>query len=297
MAAIGEGGGAVAVLSRGLELRERVHTEVDGGAGGLVLLNSALREGSEVLGHGVSEVGRHHRGGRLHAAEAEVVAGGGDRHAHEIAELIDARHGGGHDDGEDLVVAGARRELPGVEEVHAVRGADGPVVVLAAAVDAVERLLLQERSEAVLGRHLLHDLHDNEVLIHLLDDGAELGRELVLVGRDLAVAGDKRDAELEALLLDLAHGGHGGHLAVDGGHVVVAALLPTGGFLPITVRPVSCRSVREKYSSRGTRKSSCSSPMLHTSESISQFMCLKRRLPSRDSACTARWRGVRSSSA
>ena len=46
-----------------------------------------------------------------------------------------------------------------VEEVDAGVGAEGEVVVLARAVDALEGLLVQQADEAVLGRNLLHELH------------------------------------------------------------------------------------------------------------------------------------------
>ena len=49
--------------------------------------------------------------------------------------------------------------LPGLEQVLAVVGAHRPVVVLAGAVDAGERLLVQERNEAVAPGDVLQDLH------------------------------------------------------------------------------------------------------------------------------------------
>ena len=45
------------------------------------------------------------------------------------------------------------------------------------------------------------DLHHGEVLVDLGGGDAEHGGELVLVGRDLAVAGAQRDAQHEALVL------------------------------------------------------------------------------------------------
>ena len=41
-------------------------------------------------------------GRRLHRAEAEVVAGGRDGEAHEVAVLVDAGDERGHDDGEEV---------------------------------------------------------------------------------------------------------------------------------------------------------------------------------------------------
>ena len=128
-------------------------------------------------------------------------------------------------------VAGLGGEVAGVEQLGAAEGGDGPVVVLAGAVDAREGLLLEERGEAVLAGDLLADLHHHEVLVRLDDDGAEEGRELVLVGRHLPVTGLEGDAELVALLLDLLHAAVHLRLDVDGAHVVVAELLASRGHL------------------------------------------------------------------
>ena len=60
-----------------------------------------------------------------------------------------------------VLVSGPTAEpaVPGVEQVVARVGAHRPVVVLARAVDAGERLLVQQTGEAVTQRDLLHGLH------------------------------------------------------------------------------------------------------------------------------------------
>ena len=60
--------------------------------------------------------------------------------------------------------------------------------MLAAAVDVVEGLLLEEGREAVLGRGLLDDLHHDEVLVDLRRGRAEEGRELVPASRLLVAS-------------------------------------------------------------------------------------------------------------
>ena len=93
------------------------------------------------------------------------------------------------------------------EEVQArVRG-EGPVVVLAGAVHALEGLFIQQADEAVLLGGLLHDIHDELVVVggdvrRVVDAG-----KLVLGGRGLVVLGLGGDADAPELLVYLAHEG------------------------------------------------------------------------------------------
>ena len=56
-------------------------------------------------------------------------------------------------------------------------------------------------------RNLISTQTTDQVLVDLRRRRAEQGRELVLVRRDLAVARAERDAQAEALGLDLLHAG------------------------------------------------------------------------------------------
>ena len=76
-----------------------------------------------------------------------------------------------------------------------------------------------------MGGRFFNDLHHDEVLVDLRRGRAEERRELVLVRRDLAVARAERDAEAEALGLDLLHARERGRRVRRGRHVVVAHLL------------------------------------------------------------------------
>ena len=114
------------------------------------------------------------------------------------------------------VSPGSSRLMPGV-------GAERPVVVLARAVDAGERLLVQQADQPVAARDVLQDLH-----AQLLVVGADVGvlehrRELVLARRDLVVARLDRDAELGHLLLGLEHARQ--HALGDRAEVVVVELV------------------------------------------------------------------------
>ena len=138
--------------------------------------------------------------------------------------------GGGrtHDGEEGGVSLHLLGEVAGVQELGATEGGDGPVVVLARAVHAGERLLVQKGTEAVLGSNLLHDLHDHQVVVGLLDHMPEERGELVLVGSHLAMAGLERNAELVALLLNFLHAREDRLGRVDRRHVVGASLLVLG---------------------------------------------------------------------
>ena len=55
--------------------------------------------------------------------------------------------------------------IPGLQQVGAGVGAQGPVVVLAAAVDARKGLFVEQADQAVALGHYLHDLHSQLVLV------------------------------------------------------------------------------------------------------------------------------------
>ena len=84
---------------------------------------------------------------------------------------------------------------PGLEQVVAGVGAHRPVVVLARAVDAGERLLVQQADEAVAAGDVLHDLHRQLLVVGADVRVLEDRRELVLRRRDLVVARLDRHAE------------------------------------------------------------------------------------------------------
>ena len=85
---------------------------------------------------------------------------------------------------------------PGSSRFSPVVGAHRPVVVLARAVDAGERLLVQQADQPVAPGDVLHHLHRQLLVVgadvRVLEDRSEL----VLVGRDLVVPGLDRHAQL-----------------------------------------------------------------------------------------------------
>ena len=167
---------------------------------------------------------RDDRRRRLVGSEAVVLPGARDRRAQQRLVLVD-----GLDDrrAEEQELQVLRRGVAGVEQVQAGVGAHRPVVVLARAVDAGERLLVQQADQPVAAGGVLHDLHRQHLVV-----GADVGvledrRDLELVGRDLVVACLDRDSELCQLLLDLEHVGE--HPLGDRAEVVVVQLVALGG--------------------------------------------------------------------
>ena len=133
-------------------------------------------------------------------------------------------HQGFHHEGDEAQVL-LRRLARGVEQCARV-GAEAPVVVLARAVDAGEGLLVQQHAEAVLARHLLHERHEQHVVVvgdvGLLEDGGYLK----LVRRHLVVARLARYGQLQGAYLQVLH--EGLHAVGYGAEVVVVHLLVLG---------------------------------------------------------------------
>ena len=152
-----------------------------------------------------------------------VVAGRGDGDAQQVLVVVRGLYDGAEEEQELRVLA---RGLAGVEEVYARVSGEGPVVVLAGAVHALEGLFAQQADQAVLLGGLLHDVHDELVVV-----GSDVGRvidagELMLGGGGLVVLGLGRDADAPELLVYLAHEGRDSGL--HGAEVVVVHLLALG---------------------------------------------------------------------
>ncbi len=95
--------------------------------------------------------------------------------------------------------------------------------MLAGAVDARERLLVQEADEAVASGDALERLHRQLLVVDRQVGVLEHRGDLVLGGRDLVVARLDRHAELGELILCLQHAGE--DALGDGAEVVVVELV------------------------------------------------------------------------
>ena len=139
---------------------------------------------------------------RFVRTEAVVVSSARDRVAEQALELVDgAEYRGAEHEELDVVV---RRVTRG-QEVVAEVVAHAPVEVLAGAVDAGKRLLVQEAREAEVRRQPPHRLHRHHLVI-----GGDVGVledrcDFILARRDFVVPRLDRHANLVQLALDFHH--------------------------------------------------------------------------------------------
>ena len=139
---------------------------------------------------------------RLVRAQTVIVACGCNRDAEQILILVNSLDNSGQEQDELGVLA---RVLARLKQVLAPIGGNGPVVVLAGAVYALERLLMQQAGEAMLLRDGTHDLHGQLVVVGRDVGGGEHRRHLVLARCNLVVLGLGEDAQLPQLLVELLH--------------------------------------------------------------------------------------------
>ena len=113
-----------------------------------------------------------------------------------------------------------------LEKVLAVVRTDGPVIVLSGAVHASKRFFVQKAYKPVSGRDLLQNLHHQHLMIQREVGGLECGREFVLPGSRLVVAGLDRNPQQHQLVFHLGHERQ--HPAGNRAEIVVVQLLPLG---------------------------------------------------------------------
>ena len=97
------------------------------------------------------------------------------------------------------------RRFAGIQQVVPEIVAHAPVQVLAGAVDARERFLVEQASQPVFRRHPPHHLHRHHLMV-----GGDVGiledrRDFVLARGDLVVPRLDRHADLVQLALDVHH--------------------------------------------------------------------------------------------
>ena len=113
---------------------------------------------------------------------------------------------------------------------HAGIRTQAPVVVLTATVDAGEGFLVQQYAEAVLAGNLLHNRHQQHVVVNgqvgLLEDGSQLE----LVGSHLVVTGLNRNTQFQSMNLQILHKGL--NALGDSTEVVVVHLLVLSRIMP-----------------------------------------------------------------
>ena len=220
----GEGSGAVAVGGVTVENGDGGYTGVQL-AGGQQL--NGVRVGDDLLHYALQLVAQKDGddgGGSLLAAQTVLVAHTGGGLAQQVGVDVHGLHDAGEDQQELEVLVGG---VAGVQQVLAGIGADGPVVVFAAAVDAGKGLLVEQAHQTVTGGYPLHGLHGQLVLVHGQVAHGVDGGHLVLSGGHLIVLGDGGDAQLPQLLVQVGH--EVAHPLTDNAEVLVVQLLALGG--------------------------------------------------------------------
>ncbi len=118
------------------------------------------------------------------------------------------------------------RGLSRAVQQYAGIGAEAPVVVLAGAVDACKRLLVQQYAESVLSRHTLHQRHQEHVVVYGQVAFLVYRGQFKLVGRYLVVTCLARYGQLESSYFEIFH--ESLHTVGDGSEVMVVHLLVLG---------------------------------------------------------------------
>ena len=151
-----------------------------------------------------------------------IVAGSGNGGTQQIGVLVNSLDDSSQEHQELQVLHGG---VARVEQIL-VGGGHGPVVMLAAAVDALKRLLMLQADQTVLGSNLLHHLHRQQVVVDGNVGGVEDGSQLMLTGSNFVVLGLGGNAQLPQLFVQLLH--KLGDLGTNDTEVVLFQLLTLG---------------------------------------------------------------------
>ena len=182
-----------------------------------------MQDALEHLGKGrAGENGHDGRRGFAAAQTPGVIQRADGAHQQEVVvadRLRDSRI-----KSQELQVLG--RGLARRKQVDARIGLHGPVAVLAAAVDPVEGLFVEDDLQVVLFRNLVHNDHQQHILVNRPGRLTEDRRTLELIGSHLVMTGGKLDAQLVGLGLEILHKGR--HARRDGAEIVVGELLVLG---------------------------------------------------------------------
>ena len=162
-------------------------------------------------------------GWRLIGSESVGIGGTHDGSLDESVVTVHAHEGLDDEYHEAQIVLGS---LARSVEQHARVGREAPVVVLTRTIDAGKGLLVEQHTEPVAARNLLHDRHDKHIVVYSQVALLEDGRQLKLVGRNLVVTGLAGDAKGKSLDFQVLHKGL--NALRDGSEVVVVHLLVLG---------------------------------------------------------------------
>ena len=217
----GKGRGTVAVggilAELGQDINAQIHLHLDGaGIGGIGC--DSIDDSFQLFAH---EDGNDSRR-CLVGTQTVIVAGSGNGGAQQIGVLVNSLDDSSQEHQELQVLHGG---VARVQQIL-VGGGHGPVVMLAAAVHALKRLLMLQADQTVLGSDLLHHLHRQQVVVDGNVGGVKDGSQLMLAGSNFVVLGLGGNAQLPQLLVQLLH--KLGDLGTNDTEVVLFQLLTLG---------------------------------------------------------------------
>ena len=217
----GERAGAVAVAGVARQRRQHRRRRSSRMPPCFVLLAPPFSICSKMSVQHVAEEDRDDRRRGFVGAQAMIVAGAGDGRAQQALRTCGRRGCTAAQNTRNWTLSCG--VSPGFEQVVAEVVAQRPVEVLARAVDAGERLLVQQAARPYFGADALQRHHDHHLMV-----GGDVGvledrRDLVLARRDFVVPRLDRHAELVQLALGLQHAGE--HALGNRAEVLIFELL------------------------------------------------------------------------
>ena len=218
----GEGTGTVAIRVVARQGRQRGNADLHGrGSGVRGLFPDDAQQG---FFQQIAEIHGNNRGRGFIGAEAVIVAGsdGAETQGHGVF-VYGAQYGGEKD---QKAGVGARG-IAGIEQIPAVGGTQGPVVVLAAAVHARKGLFVQQADEAMIRGHMAQHVHYEHVVVGGDVDFLMQGGHFKLARSHFVVAGAHRNAQSDEPVFHILHERHDapGHRA----EIVIFHFLPLWG--------------------------------------------------------------------
>ena len=122
------------------------------------------------------------------------------------------------------------RVLAGIQEINACICIQGPVIMLAGPIDPCKRFLMEQAYQIMTQGNLLHDFHDQLVMVCGNIGRVVNGSQFMLARSSFIVLGLGGDAKLPEFLIELCHKSK--YALFDGAKIVIIQLLALGRLCP-----------------------------------------------------------------
>ena len=164
----------------------------------LAILIFAFGNLVEKIGQGFADEDRDNCRGSFIGAQSVIITGVSDTGAQYVGILVNSRNSIDEESQEAEVSTGI---FAWREQVDTCIGTHTPVIVLAGAVYACERFLVEKHAQFVTACHAIHEVHEQLVVIHCYVNFLIYRCDFVLSRRYLIVAGTHRDTQFMAFSL------------------------------------------------------------------------------------------------